>query len=360
MSTRARARDQGARRLPRIEANDHGGTITSGRKSIISSRCSVAALSVVTAVAASLLALPAPAQAAQPVGMAAPYEYLGWGSPPSPTEVMAASGLRDFTLAFVLSRGRCNPEWDGWRPLAGGVDAATIASIRAAGGDVAVSFGGWSGRKLGTSCRTAVALAAAYQRVIDSYGLKAIDVDIEHTEVSNAAVRSRVIAALAAVQQADPGLEISITFGTNQNGPDPHGLSLIADAAAIGFQPTSWTIMPFDFGAPAGTMGATSVAATEALAADLASTYHESTAVAYAHIGISTMNGQTDEADETVTTADLQTMLSFAQTNHLARLTFWSVNRDRPCATGAPVSDSCSGIAQQPDAFTSLIAQFRG
>jgi hypothetical protein len=336
-------------------------TITSGRKSTIAWRCSVAALSVATAAAASLLALPAPAQAgAQPVGMAAPYEYLGWGSPPSPTVVMAASGVRDVTLAFVLSRGRCNPEWDGSRPLAGGVDAATIASIRAAGGDVAVSFGGWSGRKLGTSCRTAVALAAAYQRVIDSYGLKAIDVDIEHTEVSSATVRRRVIAALAAVQRADPGLEISITLGTNQNGPDPHGLSLIADAAAIGFQPTSWTIMPFDFGATAGNMGAASVVAAEALAADLASTYHESTAVAYGHMGISTMNGRTDEADETVTTADLRTMLSFAQSNHLARLTFWSVNRDRPCAVGSPASDSCSGIAQQPYAFTSVIAQFHG
>jgi chitinase len=72
------------------------------------------------------------------------------------------------------------------------------------------------------------------------------------------------------------------------------------------------------------------------------------------------MNGQTDESDETVTTTDFQTILTLAQTNHLARLTFWSVNRDRPCTTGSTVSDSCSGISQQPFAFTSIIAQYHG
>jgi hypothetical protein len=73
--------------------------------------------------------------------MAAPYEYLGWGDPQPPTQVMAATGVHDLTLAFILSHGSCNPEWDGSRPLAGGVDASTITAIRTAGGDVDVSIG---------------------------------------------------------------------------------------------------------------------------------------------------------------------------------------------------------------------------
>ncbi len=44
------------------------------------------------------------------------------------------------------------------------------------------------------------------------------------------------------------------------------------------------------------------------------------------------MNGETDETSETVSVADFETMLAFAQQNHLARFTFWAVNRDRPCA----------------------------
>jgi hypothetical protein len=54
--------------------------------------------------------------AAQPIEMAAPYEYLGWGNPQPPSEVMAATGVKDLTLAFILSHGRCNPTWDGTRP----------------------------------------------------------------------------------------------------------------------------------------------------------------------------------------------------------------------------------------------------
>jgi chitinase len=324
-------------------------------------RCAGLLAALVLTVTASVVALPAAASATtQPVEMAAPYEYLGWGNPQPPTQVMAATGVRDFTLAFMLSKGVCNPEWDGSRPLLGGVDQSTIQAIRAAGGDVAVSFGGWSGKKLGTSCKTVAALAGAYQKVITAYSLPAIDIDIEHTEMSNKAVRLRVVGALAVVQQADPGLEISITFGCDETGPDKQGLSLIADAAAIGFQPTAWTVMPFDFGAPVSNMGATSVAAARGLDTALVSAYHLSPAAAYQHVGISTMNGVTDESDETVSTADFDTMLAFAQANHLARFTFWSVNRDRQCPAGAGPSDSCSGVTQAPYAFTSIIAGYHG
>ena len=150
---------------------------------------------------------------------ASPYEYLGWGNPQPPTEVMSATGLHDVTLAFVLSHKRCNPEWDGQRPLLGGTDQRAIEQIRAAGGDLAVSFGGWSGRKLGTTCRTASQLAGAYQKVIAAYSLEAIDIDIEHTELSSKATRLRVAQALAIVQAHDPGLEISITMPTGLSGP---------------------------------------------------------------------------------------------------------------------------------------------
>src|ERR1700722_39250 len=320
-------------------------------------------LSSVLIVALVLLAsLNRTAQAeAQPVDMAAPYEYLGWGDPQSPAAVMQASGVKDLTLAFMLSHGSCNPEWDGSRPLAGGVGQHAIEAIRAAGGDVVVSFGGWSGKKLGNSCKTVAALAGAYQKVIDAYSLKAIDIDIEHTELTNKKVRVRVIDALALVQSSNPGIEISITLGTAETGPEKAGLSLIADARAIGFQPTVWTLMPFDFGAPLTDMGHASIRSLEGLALDLQSVYNLSSTAAYEHIGISSMNGHTDESSETVSLEDFQTILSFAQLRHLGRVTFWSVNRDRPCESAkAAAEEECSGIAQQPLAFTSLVAQYHG
>src|SRR6185369_2811680 len=94
---------------------------------------------------------------------------------------------------LTVTDGGCNPMWDGSRPLTGGDDQAKINAIRGAGGDVIVSFGGWSGNKLGEKCTSASALAGAYQKVINAYKLKAIDIDIEDTEFSNATVRQRVI-----------------------------------------------------------------------------------------------------------------------------------------------------------------------
>ncbi len=82
-----------------------------------------------------------------------------------------------------------------------------------------VSFGGWSGKKLGSSCHTPAALAAAYQKVIDAYALKAIDIDIEHGEIASKKTRKRVVEALAIVQREDPALEISITLAPPNPAP---------------------------------------------------------------------------------------------------------------------------------------------
>jgi hypothetical protein len=291
--------------------------------------------------------------------MAAPYEYLGWGDPQPPASVLAETGLHDLTLAFILSHGLCNPEWDGNRPLLGGKDAAAIAAIRAAGGDVDVSFGGWSGIKLGNSCKTVAALAAAYEKVIAAYSLRAIDIDIEHGEMSSALVRKRVVAALAQVHAADASLEISLTFATGEAGPEPTGRSLIADAAAIGFTPSSFTVMPFDFGAPKTDMGHASIRGVEGLVRDLQAAYPSMSAEAlYEHVGISSMNGETDEASETVTTADFATMLEFARAHRFARFAFWAVNRDRACEAVLDAGEDCSGIGQPPYAFSDLVAGY--
>ncbi|MGZ4799910.1 MAG: hypothetical protein ACXVL8_11650, partial [Acidimicrobiia bacterium] len=240
------------------------------------------ALAIVGVVAASTSVGAAPA----PVGRSAPYEYLGWGNPQPPATVMATTGIRSFTLAFMLSRKTCDPAWDGSRPLTGGADQAAITSIRAAGGDVVVSFGGWSGRKLGQRCKSVTALAAAYQKVITAYALKAIDIDIEHSEIANAKTRARVVAALATVRAANPSLEIYVTLGTAPTGPDPRGTKLIAYAASIGFMPTAWTVMPFDFGGGNADMGTASVAALQSLNRMLRTAYGVNAATAYQHSGI--------------------------------------------------------------------------
>ncbi|MFJ4521788.1 lectin [Streptomyces sp. NPDC088810] len=284
----------------------------------------------------------------------APYLYNGWGSPPSPTTVMNATGVKWFTLAFVLSNGYCNPQWDGGRPLTGGVDQQTVNTVRANGGDIIASFGGYSGNKLESSCSSAGELAAAYQKVINAYGLKAIDIDLEADAYSNSTVQQRTVDALKTVKANNPGIKVYVTIGTGQSGPDT---SLINRAAASGLTVDSWTIMPFDFGGAGQNMGDLTTQAAEGLKNALKNAYGYSDDQAYRDMGISSMNGITDN-NETVTVNDFRTILAYAQAHHLARLTFWSANRDRPC-TGGP-ADSCSGVNQSDWDYTRVFAAYTG
>ncbi|MFF3935831.1 carbohydrate binding domain-containing protein [Streptomyces phaeofaciens] len=289
---------------------------------------------------------------------AAPYLYEGWGDPPNVSTVMSSTGIKWFTMAFVLDGGGCNPMWDSSRPLTGGVDQSVINQIRSAGGDIVPSFGGWSGSKLGANCSSASALAAALQKVIDAYSLKAIDMDIENTdEFENEAVQARILTALKTVKANNPGLKTIVTFGTSTTGPTYYGNRLVEQAKSLNADIDVFTIMPFDFGGGADMYGNT-VNATEGLKNKLKSTFGWDDATAYAHIGISGMNGLSDQQENT-TPAIWTQIRDWANSHHIARLAYWSVNRDRPCPGGG-VTSNCSGINQSTWQFTSITAGFTG
>jgi chitinase len=286
---------------------------------------------------------------------AAPYIYPGWGNPPAPSTVMNATGVKAFTMAFVLANG-CNPVWDGEGGITGGVHASTINAIRAAGGDVVPSFGGWSGNKLGPNCATPELLAGAYQKVIDAFGLRAIDIDIEnYDEFENFTVQDRILNALKIVKQKNPTIKTILTFGTTTSGPSATGIRLINQAKALGANVDIFTIMPFDFGGGAN-MYQSTVNAAEGLKNAVKSAFGYTDAQAYSRLGISGMNGLSDQ-QELTTVATWTQIRDYAKSKNLARFTFWAVNRDRGCPGGGVVSN-CSGIAQNDWDFTRVTAGF--
>jgi hypothetical protein len=300
----------------------------------------------------------AKAKAAAPSGLNGPYLYLGWGNPPKAADLLKETGLTQLTMAFILSDGGCSPAWDGSRPLEGGQDAETIKAVQDAGGDVTPSVGGWSGSKLGEVCSSAEELAGAYQKVIDAYGLKSIDVDIESTEFENAESRQRVIDALKIVKEKDAGTKVYLTFGTTPQGPNENGKDLIKKGAEAKLDVDGWTIMPFDFGDGTTDMAAATKSAVDGLAKTVGEAYGISTDDAYRKVGFSSMNGKTDVQGESVSPSDFKAMVDYAKEHHLARASFWSVNRDRPCDGGG--ADSCGGIDQQPWEFSKILAGYTG
>jgi hypothetical protein len=293
-------------------------------------------------------------------GKAAPYLYLGWGNPPSATSVMSTTGVKTFTLAFILSGGGCNPTWDGQRALRGGSDESTIKAIQAAGGAVIPSVGGYGGGpsgKLGPACGSADALANAYIQVIDAYGLKAIDIDIEASdEFESEAVQDRILNALKLVKERRPGTQTIITFPTSVSGPTWWGGRLVTQSKALNANIDVFTQMPFDFGG--SDMYANTVSATEGLKNALKTANGWSDDTAYRHMGISGMNGISDQ-HETTSLATWTQIRDWAAARHLARFTFWSVNRDRPCPGGS-VANDCSGTDTAAWSYTRVTAGYSG
>ncbi len=91
--------------------------------------------------------------------------------------------------------------------------------------------------------------------------------------------------------------------------------------------------MPFDFGGGSDMYGNT-VNASEGLKTKLKSVYGWDDATAYAHMGISGMNGLSDQ-QETTTPAIWTQIKDWANSKHLARLAFWSVNATGPARAAA-------------------------
>jgi chitinase len=295
-------------------------------------RTIIATVAVTAAVAGSTVAGVAVSQAAEspaaaPLAVAggAPYIYSNVSGSKDPAAVMSSTGVRAFTLAFILNNGDCSPAWDSGSLNDAG-KTAQINAIRAAGGDVVVSFGGASGDKLGNACADETALAGAYQKVIDAFDLKAIDIDLEAGEVSQSL---KVLKALKIIKQDNPAVSTILTLGTGPDGLVGDEAGIPEQAASIGSPVDNWTIMPFDFGSGDATRdhGAATVSASEGLHGQLKAALGGSDADIYAKQGISSMNGQTDTGGN-VTVANFQTMLAYAQEHGLTRFTYWELSRD--------------------------------
>ena len=123
-----------------------------------------------------------------------------------------------------------------------------INAVRAAGGDVSVSFGGFGGTKLGQVCGSAAETAAAEQQVINKYSLHALDFDLEEPEYENTTAIDNEIGAAQILQQNNPGLYISITTAGTAAGTGFFGQNVLNTAKADNFTPNNFSIMPFDGG----------------------------------------------------------------------------------------------------------------
>jgi chitinase len=289
------------------------------------------ALAAATALGSGGLALAtaAPAAAAGsafPAHFAAPYLQIDSSDAGDMAADQAATGVKYYTLAFLTPQSGCTPEWeDGGNAV--GAFASQISAIQAAGGNVIISFGGESGGELAQTCTNVSQLTAAYQNVVNTYGVTRLDFDIEGGVLSDTAATTRRDQALAALQAQDPSVQVDFTLAVAPQGlPTGSGseYALLQDAKAQGVKVSTVNIMTMDFGAGSNDL-ADAESAAQGTASQLAGLYGISTSAAYGMMGLTPIAGTNDDGTE-FSTSNAQSLESFAAANGVQELSFWELD----------------------------------
>ncbi|GAA2337450.1 cellulose binding domain-containing protein [Streptomyces kunmingensis] len=272
-----------------------------------------------------------------------------------------ATGVKEYNLAFITSGGTCSPKWGGVTELGSDEVAAQIGDLRAAGGDVRVSFGGASGTELALACSSAGDLAAAYQKVIDQFKLTKVDFDIEGSALPDTAANTERAQAIATLQKNNPDLNVSFTLPVMPEGLTSDGVNFLKNAKTNGVKTDLVNIMAMDYGASySGDMGTYAEQAATATQAQIKSALGLADAAAWKAVAITPMIGVNDVASEIFKVEDATQLVAFAKSKGLGGLSMWSATRDKQCEGGASNSaqPTCSSIEQSANAFQKAFAAF--
>lgn len=250
--------------------------------------------------------------------------------------------LGAITLAFAT--GECGSE--NWGGVPGAAFAtANIKRINDAGINYVVSTGGANGS---FTCGSATNMAAFIARYNGAH-LVGIDFDIEAGQ-SQAQLQSLVNNAVYAAG-IYPNLRFSFTLATlaasdgSYGGVNSTGDAVVKLVKASGLQNYTINLMTMDYGGGSPSicvmkgsvcdMGQSAVQAVK----NLQHTY----GIPLNKIEITPMIGVNDVSANVFQVADIDTVTSYAATNKLAGVHFWSLDRDAPCSQGT-ASPTCNSL----------------
>jgi chitinase len=289
--------------------------------------------------------------------------------------VAKASGAHYLTLAFIQTakKGSCTATWNGdaKMPLTAGHYLGEIAAVRAMGGDVIPSFGGYSADHAGTeiadSCPSVAKIAAVYELLVSKYHVTRLDMDVEDRSLNNTAGITRRSEAIAMAQAwaAKRGvtLQVDFTIPVEPYGLDPNGLNVLKSAVAHGVHIDVVNIMTFDYYETHEgrvDMPAASMSAAMNVHNQLAGLLPKDTAQElWAKEGMTLLPGIDDRGKiETTWLKGALQVEQFAVHEHMSLLSIWAIQRDNGGCPGATDSNTCSGVKQPVWAFSHGLETF--
>jgi chitinase len=278
----------------------------------------------------AVLALPLTASAdTHPAHYSAPYLQLADDTVGDMAADRSATGTKFFTLAFLIPSSGCTQIWEASGKTVGAYKSQ-IQSLKNAGGDVSVSFGGAEGGEAAIKCTNVKDLQAAYAKVVNTYGITHLDFDIEGGTLNNSAANTRRNTALAALQKANPAVVVDFTLAVDPTGLPSKQLKLLKDAKAAGVKVNVVNLMTMDFGDGENALKDAKSGANAAHT-QIGGIYTGlSSAQLWNKIGLTPIAGQNDD-DEFFSQSDATSLEKFAATNGVQKLAFWEVDGyDKP------------------------------
>ncbi|KAF0814559.1 putative bifunctional chitinase/lysozyme [Andreprevotia sp. IGB-42] len=277
-----------------------------------------------------------------------------------------STGGRFVSLAFFNSAGGCNGGWPGSESNL----ISQAASLRALGGNVIISSGGWNASDIARSCTDAASIATIYENVLERFGADHLDLDPEHGDSQNnldATIVDRRNAALKILQDRFKAkgktVYISFTLGVHPSpGFDAENLYVLQSAKNAGVEVNVINPMIMDYydGVSGNQMGDRSVLALQNVFSQIKALWPGKTDAQYwAMLSATAMIGQNDNPTEVFTLNDAKIVRDFAKQKGMARLAFWSLGRDNGNCPGSTAANwQCSGISQQQWDFSKIFGAF--
>jgi hypothetical protein len=308
-----------------------------------------------------------------PAHVFAPYFEAYDSSGGSPATLSQESGSKFLSMAFLqtASAGSCTAYWNGdtSMPIAQSSFGSDISTIQAAGGNVIPSFGGYSADSTGTdiadSCTNVSKIAAVYEKVITTYNVPRIDLDIEASSLTDTAGINRRDEAVAKVEawakSNGRSIQFSYTIPSTTTGLTSGEEGIIQNAISDGATVNVVDLMTFDYyiGTEQNMLTDTQSAAQDAVS-QLQTLYpSKSTSQLWAMIGITEMPGIDDFGpDETFTKPEAPQVVQWAKAQKISTLTFWALQRDNGGCPGTKGAGTCSGLHQQTWYFSHHFEHF--
>ncbi|MEY9936943.1 carbohydrate-binding protein [Streptacidiphilus sp. MAP5-3] len=251
--------------------------------------------------------------------------------------------LPALTLAFAT--GSCGSET--WGGVSGANWAAeNVPQLQAANLNYVVSTGGAAGT---FTCDSTAGMESFIARYA-SPNLVGIDFDIEGGQ-SQSDIQN-LVAAAAGAQAQYPNLQFSFTLATlgasdgSYGGVNSLGNEVVQAVLGSSLNKYVINLMTMDYGNASSSVCVVSSGSCEMAqsAIQAVQNLEHTYGIPASKIAVTPMIGMNDATSENFTTADVGTLTSYAVSNGLAGLHYWSLDRDTPCSD-TYASPTCNSVS---------------